>query len=134
LSNFGVGDGIHHIAPLDLDRIGVGGGDVTVAGDVLVELDMHEAVFLERMHLAGLRLARFEETQGFRDRHLVDQHLTFGQRRFRNPVAGLDDRRFGCGRGRCHARGLGKERPDRDRVGGVVGTLVDHLEHIVGIR
>ena len=47
-------------------------------------------------------------------------------------MARLDDRRLRrCGWW-CDAGGLGEELADRDRVGGVVGALVDHLEHVVG--
>ena len=33
--------------------------------------------------------------------------------------------------GRCHAGRTGEEVPDADGVGGVVGALVDDLEHVV---
>ena len=67
--------GVHHVAALDLHRIGVGRGDLAVLGDVLVELHVHQPVFLERVHLARLGLARLEEAQRLGDRHLVDQDL-----------------------------------------------------------
>jgi hypothetical protein len=44
------------------------------------------------VHLARLGLARFEEAQRLGDRDLEDQDLAFGQRLFRDAVAGLDDR------------------------------------------
>ena len=65
-----------------------------VARDVLVQLDVHDAIFAERVHGARLGLARLEEAQRLRDRHLVDEDLTFAQRRLGNAVAGLDDRRL----------------------------------------
>ena len=102
------------------------------ARDVLVQLDVHQAVFAERMHAPRLGLARLEEAQRLRDRHLIDQHLPRMQRRFGNAVPGLDHggvRRRGRGR---DAGGLAEEFADRDRVGGVVGALVDHLQHVVG--
>ena len=34
---------------------------MAVASNVLVELHVHEAIFLKRMHLAGFGLAWFEE-------------------------------------------------------------------------
>ncbi len=40
---------------------------------------MHQAVFGERMHAARLGLARLEEAQRLRDRHLEDEHLVFGR-------------------------------------------------------
>ena len=105
---------------------------MAVAGDVLVELDVHQPVFAERMHAPRLGLARLEEAQRLGDRHLVDEDLAGVQRRLGNPVPGLDDGRVRRrGRG-CDAGGLGEEVADRDRVGGVVGALVDHLEHVVG--
>ena len=101
------------------------------AGDVLVELHMHQAVFGERMHAARLGLARLEEAQRLRDRHLIDQHLVRVQRRLGNAVARLDHGRL-IRRGRGgDAGGLGEEFADRDRVGGVVGALVDHLQHVL---
>lgn len=104
---------------------------MTVAGDVLVELHMHQPVFLERMHLSRLGLARLEEAQGFRDRHLVDERLAFGELFLRNAVARLDDRRFlrlGCDR---DIGDLLEEGADRDSVGGVVGALVDDLQDVL---
>lgn len=52
---------IHHVTPGNLHRIGIGGGDASVAGDVLVKLDVHQAVFLQRVHDTRFGLARFEE-------------------------------------------------------------------------
>ena len=123
---------IHDVAGVHLHRIGVGRRDMSEAGDVLVQLDVHQAVFAERMHAPRLGLARLQEAQRFRDRHLIDQHLARVQRRFGDPVPGLDHRCVhGVGR-RLHAGGLGEELSDRDRVGGVVGALIDHLQHVVG--
>jgi hypothetical protein len=121
---------VHDVAALDLDRIGIGRGDAAVAGDVLVELHMHEAVFLERMHLARLGLARLEEAQRFGDRHLIDQHLA-GPSAFGNAVARLDDRRIAGARGHRDIGDLLEEGADRDGVGRVVGALVDDLQHVV---
>ena len=39
---------VHDITPFDLDRIGVGGRDMSVAADILVKLDMHQAIFLNK--------------------------------------------------------------------------------------
>ncbi len=93
---------------------------------------MHEAVFGERMHGAGLGLARLEEAQRLGDRHLEHQDLVVAERRLRNPVAGLDDRRLGGAGRRGDAGGLLEEFADRDRIGGVVRALVDHFQHVVG--
>ncbi len=123
---------IHDVAARDLHRIGVGRGDVTVPGDVLVELHVHEAVFLERVHRAGLGLARLEVAQRLGDRHLVDDRLAGRERRLRDAVACLDDRGLGGPRRGGDAGGLLEEGADRHRVGGVVGALVDHLQHVVG--
>lgn len=94
-----------------------------VARDVLVEFHMHEAVFLERMHLARFGLARLEEAQRFGDRHLVDEDLAGLERCLGDAVAGLDDRRL-AGRGGVD-RDIGdllEEGADRDGVGRVVGA------------
>ena len=123
---------VHHIAALDLHRIGVGRGDAAVAGDVLVELHMHQAVFLERMHLARLGLARLEEAQRLGDRHLVDQHLAGA----RAAASGMRWRVWmivasPVSRGHRDIGDLLEEGADRDGVGGVVGALVDDLQHVV---
>ena len=102
-----------------------------VLGDVLVELHMHQPVFLERMHLARLGLARLEEAQRLGDRHLIDQDLAGLELLSGNAVAGLDDRRLAGMRRRRDIGDLGEEGADRDGVGGVVGALVDDLQHIV---
>ena len=85
---------------------------MAVGGDVLIEFDMHEAIFLKCMHLSGFGLPRLQETQGLRNRHLVDKRLVGLQRFFRNAVPGLDD---GCIRsmgGGAHFGCLFKELPD----------------------
>ena len=101
------------------------------ARNILVQLDVHQAVFGERMHAPCLGLARLQEPQRLGDRHLIDQHLSRMQRRLGNPVPGLDHGRI---RRRCGGRDAGRlaeEVPDRDRVGGVIRSLVDHLQHIL---
>ena len=123
--------GIHHIAVVDLHRIGIARRDLAVPADVLVELHMHEPVFLERMHAPRLGLARLEEAQRLGDRHLEHQYLILGERQLRDAMARLHDGRV-RGRGRdLHAGGLDEELADRHRVGGVVRALVDHLEDVV---
>ncbi len=122
---------VHDVAAGDLDRIGIGGGDVAVARDVLVELDVHEAVVGERMELARLCLTRLEEAERLGDRHLVDDDLAGRELRFGDAVAGLDDGRRGSRGGGGDAGGAGEELADGDGVGGVVRALVDYLQHVV---
>jgi hypothetical protein len=105
---------------------------MAVARDVLVELDVHEAVFFQRVHGARFGFARLQEAQRFRNRHLVDKHLAFGERLLGYAMAGLDHGRFACARRRGDARDLGEELADRHRVGRIVSTLVDNLQHVVG--
>lgn len=105
---------------------------MAVAGDVLVELHMHEPVFFQRMHLARLGFARLEEAQGFRNGHLVDERLPLSQLLLGNAVARLDDRRLRRPRGGGDVGDLLEEGADRNGVRRVVGALVDHLEHVVG--
>ena len=83
------------------------------------------------MHAPRLGLARLQETQRFGDRHLIDQHLPGMQRRFGDPVPGLDHGGVRRGSRRCDAGRLAEEFPDRDRIGSVVRTLVDHLQHVL---
>ncbi len=124
--------GIHHVALVHRHRVGIAGGDMAEGGDVLVELHVHHPVVVERMHGPGLRLGRLDEAQRLGDRHLVDHDLLAAQRGFRYPVAGLDHRRLRGPFGGGDPGGAGEETPDGYRVGGVVGALVDHLEHVVG--
>ncbi|VEB42152.1 Uncharacterised protein [Chromobacterium violaceum] len=116
---------VHH------HRIVVAGGDVAEAGDVLVQLDVHQAVFLVRVQLAGFHLAGLQRAQRFRLRHLEDQDLAGFQRRFRDAMAGLDQRRVGGASGGGDAGHATEEAADVDGVGGVVGALVDDFQHIV---
>ena len=48
------------------------------AGDIFVQLHLHYAVLLQRMHGAGFGFARLDKAQRFRDRHLEDENLIFG--------------------------------------------------------
>ena len=121
----------HQIAAVDQDRIVVGGVDAAEARDVLVELDVHHAVFLERMHLAGFGFALLDPAQRFRNRHLIDQDLSLGQRRFGDAVAGLDHAGLGRLFGRRHTGRAGEKLADADGVRRVVGALVDDLQHVV---
>ena len=93
---------------------------------------MHQPVFLQRVHLARLGLARLEEAQRLGDGHLVDEDLARLQRRLGDAMAGLDDRCRGGRRRHRDIRHLGKEGADRDGVRRVVGALIDDLQHIVG--
>ncbi len=122
---------IHDITALHLHRIGIGRGDMAVAGDILVELHMHQAVFLQCMHLAGLGLARLEEAQGFGDGHLIDERLSGRQLFLGNAVARLDDRRFTRLRRHRHIGDLLEEGADGDGVGRVVRPLIDDLQHVL---
>src|SRR5262245_36696327 len=79
----GRGGGVHHVAPVDLHRIRIAGGDVSMARDVLVQLDVHDAVVGERMHAARLGFARLEKAQRLGDRHLEHQAVAFSGMRWR---------------------------------------------------
>ena len=122
--------GPHQVAAVDDHWIIVGGLDFSQARDVFVELHAHQAVIGHRMILARHFLAWFEPAQRFRNRYLVDHDLAGRQRRLGNPVAGLDQRCGGGFFGGRHTGGAAEEAPDVDRVGGVVGTLVDHFQDI----
>ena len=104
---------------------------MAVLRNILVELDMHQAIFFQRMHHARLCLTRLEEAKRLRDWHLVDDDLAMGERRLGNAVAGLDDRCISCPCRRCNIRNLGEKGPDRHRIGGIIGALIDDLEHVV---
>ena len=124
--------GIHDIASFDPDRVGIGGGNLTVAGDVFVKLDVHQPIFLQLVHLARLGLARFQKAQGFGDRNLVDKNLPLGQRRLRDAVAGLDYGGLGRGFGHLHPRCALKKAADTDGVRRVIRPLVDDLQPVFG--
>ena len=123
---------VHHVAPLDLDRIGIGGRNLAMPRDILIEFDMHQPVFLQLMHLAGLAFARLQEPQRLGDRHLIDKDLPLAQRRLGDPVAGLDHARAHGRLGGFHPRCALEELADRDRVGGIIRALVDHFEAVFG--
>ncbi|MDT4859690.1 hypothetical protein FQZ97_942120 [compost metagenome] len=101
-----------------------------VMGNVFIELHVHRAILRQRVHGAGLGLARLQPAQGLGNRHLEHHGLARAQRRFRDAMAGLDDGRLGGALGGLHAGHAAEEAADIDGVGGVVGTLVDYLEHI----
>ena len=103
---------------------------MTEAGDIFIQLHLHHAVLLQRVHGAGFRFARLDKAQRFGDRHLENNDLIFRQRRFGDAVAGLDKRRIVRALGGVHPGHALKEVTDRHCVGGVVCTLVNHLQHV----
>jgi hypothetical protein len=104
---------------------------VAEAGDVFIKLHLHNAVLFERMHFSRLGFTRLDKAQRLGDRHLKNQDLIFLQRCFRNSVAGLDKRRLGGFFGRLDAGDIFKETADRHGVGGIVGPLIDDLQHVL---
>ena len=76
----------------------------------------------------------FKPVQRFRLRHLIDDDLVVAQRLLRNAMPRLDHGRLRRARGRAHAGGAREEATDRHRVGGVIGTLVDHLQHVAAAQ
>src|SRR5262245_24334558 len=123
--------GVHQVAGLDHNGIGIGGSDVTVPGDILIEFDVHQAVLFERMHLPRLALARLKKAERFGYGHLVDNDLALRERRLGNAVARLNNACPAGVRRGAYAGGAGKKLADRNGVGGIVGALVDDLEDIV---
>ncbi|QTK80019.1 PhnJ Carbon-Phosphorus Lyase Complex Subunit [Agrobacterium tumefaciens] len=126
--------GVHHITPGDFHRIGIGSGNAAVAGDVLVKLDVHQAVFFQCMHDTGFRLARLEKAKGLGDWNLIYKHLTGMQVLLRNTVPRLDDGGILRAGGDGHISHLLEEGSNGDGVRGVVRALVDDFQHIVGTK
>ena len=58
---------------LDIHRIGIGCGNVTMLGDILIEFDVHQPIFRQGVHFPRFCLAWFEKAQGFGYRHLIDE-------------------------------------------------------------
>ena len=74
---------------------------------------------------------RLKPAQRLRQRHLIHHDLRLGERLLGDAVSGLDDGGLvRMGRG-GDAGGLAEEIPDGHGVGGVVGALIDDLEHVV---
>ena len=132
LSKAGIGRGRHQVAVVHHHRVVVADRHLAVAGDVLVQLHMHQPVFGQRVHAPRLRPARLQARQRLGLRHLIDDDLVLAQWLFGDAVAGLDDASPLRCAWWCDAGGAGEEAADRDRVGGVVGALVDHFQHVGG--
>ena len=99
----------HQVAVVHQHRVVVGRVDLAEAGDVFVELDVHDPVFGQGVHLARFGLARLDPAQRLRDRHLINDDLVVAEGRFRDAVAGLDEGGVRCMLGRCHAGRAGEE-------------------------
>ena len=127
--------GRRHQVPLPHhDRIVVAGGDMAVAGDVFVQLHVHQPVFRQPVHAPRFRPAGLQLRQRLWQRHLIHHDLTRPQRLLRYAMPGLDDGRVRrVGRG-GDASGAGKKAADADCVGGVVCALVDHFQHVRGAQ
>ncbi len=100
------------------------------AGDVFVQLHLHHAILFQGVHGAGFGFARLDKAQRLRDRNLENQNLIFGEWGFRDAVAGLDQRGVFGALGGVHPGNALEELADRHRIGGVVGALVDDLQHV----
>ena len=122
----------HDVAVVHDHRVVIGGGNVAVARNVLIQLHMHQAVLGQAMQCAGLGFTRLQALHGFRHRHLVDQNLPLGQGHFRNAVTRLNQRGLMGARGGIDARRAFKKAPNIDGVDRVIGALVDHFERVVG--
>ena len=102
------------------------------AGDILVQLHVHQPVFAERVHARASRSRAVPGSAAARGS--APDRPASGPRC--SGVSGIRCRVWIMvasvvrGRGR-NAGGLGEELADRDRIGGVVGALVDHLQHVV---
>ena len=70
------GPSVYRLAPFDVHRIGIGGGDMPVLGDVFIQLDVHETIFLESMHLARLCFPWLKKAKRFGNGHLIDKDLS----------------------------------------------------------
>ncbi len=103
-----------------------------IAADVLVEFDIHQAILGQGMGPPGLRFTRFEKAQRLRHGHLVNHDLPLAKRCFRNPVTGLNDGSAAGSGGGFDARGSREKAADANGIAGVIGTLVDHFEDIIG--
>lgn len=119
------------VAAVDDHRVIVRRRDAAVMHDVLVQLHAHQPVIGVRVQLRAFGRARLQAKERLRHRHLIDEDLTLGERRLRNAVARLDDRRLRRLRRRRDARGAREEATDVDRVRRFVGALIDHLQRIV---
>ena len=103
---------------------------MTEAGDIFIQFHLHHAVLLQRVHSAGLRFARLDKAQRFGDRHLENNDLIFGQRRFGDAMARLDKRRIVRTFSGVYPGHALEEVANRYGVGGVIRALVNHLQHV----
>ena len=103
---------------------------MTEAGDIFIQFYLHDAVLFQRVHGASFRFTRFDKAQRLRDRYLEDDYLIFHQRRFRDAVAGLDQRRIFRTLSGIHPGHTLEEITNRHGVSGVVCALVNHLQYV----
>src|SRR5215813_6853693 len=82
------------------------------------------------MHLASFDLARLEASHRLWNRHLEHHDLSGFKGRVGNAVPGLNDGRLRGFLGGRHTGNAGEELADADRIGCVIGALIDHLEDI----
>ncbi len=104
---------------------------MAVARDIFVKLHMHEAIFGKRVHLARFGFTRLQKTQRLRNWHLIDNHLPFSQRIFRNAVTCLDDSRLTRMGGHGNICSFLEECPDGNGIGRIISALIDNFEHII---
>ena len=128
---FGNRRGRSQVTLIDENRVVISLGNGAELGNVFIKLDVHQAVLGQRVHGDGLGATRLQPEQRFGHGHLINQRLRLSQRRLRDAMPGLDD--AGCSRffSGGHTSGACEKPADVNRVGGVVRTLVNHLEHIV---
>ena len=118
------------VALIDQHRVIVGFRDRAQLRNVFIKLHIHQAVLAQRVHGDGFAAARLKPEQRFGHGYLVNQGLRLSERGFGNAVAGLNNAGFGCFFGGFHPGGVGEKTPNIDCIGGVIGALVNHLEHV----
>ena len=100
-------------------------------GDVLIELDMHQAVVSHGVHSAGSGGSGFKALKRLGYRYLIDHDLSLDQRVFRNSVPGLDQSgRFSI-LGRHDASCFLEKLANVHGVDRVITPLIDHFKGIV---
>ena len=117
----------HDVAMIDHDGIVVGCCDMSILGDIFIQLHMHQAVFGQTMQCPCFCFTGFESLHRLWDGYLINNDLTLRQRHLRDTVARLNQTCFMRTGGHFHTGRSFKESSNIHSIDRIIRSLINHF-------